>query len=93
MTKVQGLPLTRWTTYLYEDVWQMLTESVLGTCAALVIGLWEYYQQVEHDRQEEIYTYPQPLFCKQCSYDRKATFLELFYLLLDMASSVPFVYV
>ena len=53
-TTFSGLPLTRWTTYLYEDVWKMLTDSVLGTCAALVVGLWEYYQQVEHDRQEAV---------------------------------------
>lgn len=49
-----GLPLTRWLKYLEEEVWNQLTESVLGTAAVLLTALWEYYQQRAFDHEEEV---------------------------------------
>ncbi len=48
-----GLPLTRWLKYLEEEVWNQLTESVLGTTAVLLTALWEYYQQRIDDQEKE----------------------------------------
>lgn len=48
-----GFPLTRWLKYLQEEVWNQLTESVLGTTAVFCTALWEYYQQRALDQEEE----------------------------------------